>query len=239
MPELFRRIPTSAVAIYAHPDDPDVSCGGTVALWSESGCEVTVVVCTDGGKGTNDPCADGVALAERRSVESERAAAVLGVSHVEHLGYADGELADVATLRPRLVEVIRRRRPEVVLCPDPTAVFFGQEYFNHRDHRACGWAVLDAAAPAAALPLYYPEAGPPHQVAAVLLSGTLDPDVWVDISASISRKDEAVGCHLSQFPDGGSQARAAVRLGAERTGAEVGVAFAEAYRRLRLGSTGG
>jgi LmbE family N-acetylglucosaminyl deacetylase len=238
VPELFRRVPGSVVAIYAHPDDPDVSCGGTLAAWSEAGCEVTVVVCTDGDKGTNDPCAAGAALAERRAAESERAAAVLGVAHVERLRYADGELAEETALRSRLVEVIRRRRPEIVLCPDPTAVFFGQEYFNHRDHRACGWAALDAAAPAAALPLYYPETGPPHQVAAVLLSGTLDPDVWVDISRTIGRKDEAVGCHLSQFADGGSQARAAVRLGAARAGGEVGVEFAEAYRRLWLGSAG-
>ena len=97
-------------------------------------------------------------------------------------------------------------------------MFFGQDYFNHRDHRITGFAALDAVAPAAAMPLYFPEAGPAHQVSTVLLSGTLEPDVWVDISATVDRKGEAVGCHRSQFPDGGEWAATAVRLAAEDAG---------------------
>ena len=130
---------------------------------------------------------------------------------------------------------MRRFRPEVVLCPDPTAVFFGREYFNHRDHRMTGMAALDAVAPAAALPHYFPDAGPPHQVSTVLLSGTLGPDVWVDISGTVDLKGEAVGCHRSQFPDGVEWASTAVRLGAEDAGRQAGVAFAEGFRSLRLG----
>ena len=57
--------------------------------------------------------------------------------------------------------------------------------------------------PAAAMPHYFPDAGPAHQVSTVLLSGTLEPDVWVDISTTVDRKGEAVACHRSQFPDGG------------------------------------
>jgi LmbE family N-acetylglucosaminyl deacetylase len=133
------------------------------------------------------------------------------------------------------VGVVRRLRPDVVLCPDPTAVFFGQDYFNHRDHRATGWATLDAVSPAAALPHYVPEAGPAHQVSAVLLSGTLEPDVWVDVSATLATKEAAVTCHRSQFSDDGEWARTAVRLGAEEAGRRCGRAFAEGFRRLRLG----
>jgi LmbE family N-acetylglucosaminyl deacetylase len=101
--------------------------------------------------------------------------------------------------------------------------------------RVTGMAALDAVAPAAALPHYFPDAGPAHQVSSVLLSGTLEPDVWVDISATVDLKGAAVGCHRSQFPDGVEWASTAVRLGAEDAGRRAGVDFAEGFRRLRLG----
>jgi LmbE family N-acetylglucosaminyl deacetylase len=236
MAELFDEVPRRALAVYAHPDDPDVSCGGTLAAWSRAGCDVRVVLCTDGAKGTTEPSVDSRDLARRRAAEALEAAAVLGVAGEESLGYPDGELNDDLDLRRQLVEVVRRHRPEVVLAPDPAAMFFGQEYFNHRDHRVVGLAVLDAVAPAAALPLYFPEAGPAHQVGTVLLSGTLEPHVWVDISSTIEVKGAAVACHRSQFPDGGEWASAAVHLGAEDAGRQCGVRHAEAFRRLQLGA---
>jgi LmbE family N-acetylglucosaminyl deacetylase len=235
MAELLVETPARALAIYAHPDDPDVSCGGTLAVWAKAGCEVTVVLCTDGGKGSADPDRDLDSLVAQRVAEASEAGSLIGVAACQNLGYPDGELSDDAVLRQALVSAVRRVRPDVVLCPDPTAVFFGQEYFNHRDHRATGWAALDAVSPAAALPHYFPDAGSPHQVSMVLLSGTLEPDVWVDISATVDLKGEAVGCHRSQFPDGVEWASTAVRLGAEDAGRRAGVAYAEGFRRLRLG----
>jgi LmbE family N-acetylglucosaminyl deacetylase len=233
--ELVADVPRRALAIYAHPDDPEVSCGGTLAAWAKAGCEVTVLVCTDGGKGSPDPAGDEDGLAARRADEGADAAALLGLAARRNLGYPDGELTDDSAFRSALVAAIRGVRPEVVLCPDPTAVFFGQEYFNHRDHRMTGWAALDAVAPAAALPRYFPATGPAHQVDTVLLSGTLDPDVWVDITDTVDVKGDAVACHRSQFPDDGAWARTAVRLSAEDAGRQAGVAFAEGFRRLHLG----
>ncbi len=235
MSEPFGDVPRCALGIYAHPDDPDVSCGGTLAAWSARGCQVHVVICTDGGKGSADGTVATTELARRRAEEAADAAGVLGLADQVLLGYPDGELSDDGELRARLVAVVRRVRPEVVLCPDPTAVFFGQQYVNHRDHRITGWAVLDAVAPAAALPLYFPDAGPPHQVSTVLLSGTLEPDTWVDVTATVATKGRAVACHRSQFPDGEQWAAGAVRLRAEDAGRRCGVPFAEEFRRLRLG----
>jgi LmbE family N-acetylglucosaminyl deacetylase len=235
VPELVVEVPARALAIYAHPDDPDVSCGGTLAAWAAGGCEVRVLLCTDGGKGSPDPRVDPGALAASRAVEATEAGALLGVAGHDWLNYPDGELTDEPAFREALVAAVRHFRPEVVLCPDPTAVFFGQEYFNHRDHRVTGMAALDAVSPAAALPHYFPAAGPVHQVSTVLLSGTLDPDVWVDISKTVEVKGEAVGCHRSQFPDGAEWASTAVRLNAEDAGRRAGVPFAEGFRRLRLG----
>ena len=133
-----------------------------------------------------------------------------------------------------LVEWVRRLRPEVVCGHDPTAMFFGQEYFNHRDHRIAGAALLDAVSPAAALPLYFPDAGPAHQVATVLLSGTLEPDEWVDVSETIECKAAAVECHRTQFAEPGGWAGEAVRRRAEEEGRRAGVPFAEGFRRLTL-----
>lgn len=227
--------PEVVLAVYAHPDDADVAAGGTMARWARAGAQVHLVVCTDGGRGTTDATVSGSELVRRRAAELDAAAAVIGLRSHHVLGLSDGDLDDGPELRGELVAWVRRLKPRAVLGHDPTAVFFGQDYFNHRDHRAAGWALLDAVAPAAALPHYFPEAGPAHRPAVVYLSGTLEPDVWVDISESVEDKARAVECHRSQFPGEEPWAGEAVRLRAEEEGRRAGVAFAEGFRRLWLG----
>lgn len=223
------------LAVYAHPDDPDVSCGGTLASWSAAGAEVHVCVCCEGDKGSLDPATDPATLVEARKLEVEAAGRVLGISQHHFLGYPDGELGDSTSLRERLVELVRRVRPQTVLAPDPTAVFFGSGYINHADHRAVGWAVLDAVSPAAANPHYFPSLGAPHQVAELYLSGTLEPDDWVDITETLDTKAAALACHASQLGEGGEWLRNVVRQQAEDAGRLAGAAYAEAYRKLVLG----
>lgn len=226
-------IPDRALAVYAHPDDPEVGCGGTLARWAASGTEIHLVIANRGDKGSSDPSTDPDALAVRRAEEVGRAAEVLGLSGVEHLGYPDGDIDNDADLRARLVEIIRRRRPDAVIAADPTAVFFGDSYVNHRDHRELGWAVLDSVVPAAS-PLYVPGAGSAHQVALLLLSGTLEADAWVDISDVLDRKVAAVVCHESRL---GGDPQVVAELLEQRAGEEgqrSGLAHAEAFRRLRF-----
>jgi LmbE family N-acetylglucosaminyl deacetylase len=232
--QLLEAVPEKVLAIYAHPDDPDVSCGGTLARFAQQGAEVHVVLCTNGDKGTTDPTVAPGSLAVRRAEECDEAAKALGLTEQHVLGYRDGELTDDEAFRAELVAWIRRLRPTMVLCPDPTAVFFGEDYFNHRDHRIVGFAALDAVSPAAALPLYFPDAGPVHQVETVLLSGTLEPTVWVDVSTTIDDKAAAVSCHRSQFAGDSEWAAQAVRSRAAEDGRRAGVAYAEGFRRLRL-----
>jgi LmbE family N-acetylglucosaminyl deacetylase len=226
--------PEVALAIYAHPDDADVACGGTLARWAKGGTAVHLVVCTDGGKGTFDPKVKSEKLAAVRAAELEESSALIGLASVTNLGYPDGELVDSSAFRGALVERVRALRPDVVCGHDPTAMFFGQEYFNHRDHRIAGAALLDAVLPAAALPLYFPEAGPAHQVATMLLSGTLNPDEWVDVTDTIECKAAAVECHRTQFAEPGGWAGEAIRRRAEEEGRRAGVHFAEGFRRLTL-----
>jgi LmbE family N-acetylglucosaminyl deacetylase len=227
-------VPEVALAVYAHPDDADVACGGTLARWAKAGTSVHLVVCTDGGKGTTDPSTEPGKLVAIRAAELEESSALIGLASVANLGYPDGELVDSEAFRGLLVQWVRRLRPDVVCGHDPTAIFFGQEYFNHRDHRIAGAALLDAVVPAAALPLYFPAAGPAHQVTTVLLSGTLDPDVWVDVTETIECKAAAVECHRTQFAEPGGWAGEAVRLRAEEEGRRSGARFAEGFRRLTL-----
>ena len=230
-------IPARALAVYAHPDDPEISAGGTLARWAEAGAEVWVLITARGEKGTQDPDADLDALAARRIDETAAAAALLGFAGALHLGVRDGELEDDAELRASIVRVIREVQPEVVLCPDPTAVFFGDGYYNHRDHRVTGWATLDAVAPAAGNPHYFPEhiadGLTVHHVRAVYLSGTLEPNTWVDISETLERKIDALFCHASQLPDeAGEWFRDFLRERAEDAGAAAGVKYAEPFRKL-------
>jgi LmbE family N-acetylglucosaminyl deacetylase len=232
--------PASALAVYAHPDDPEISAGGTLARWAEAGAQVWVLITTRGDKGTPDPDADLEALARLRIEETAKASAQLGFADHFHLDYRDGELPDDLDLRAAIVRRVRELRPEVVLCPDPTAVFFGDAYFNHRDHRVTGWATLDAVAPAAGNPHYFrdqiDEGLPVHQVRAVYLSGTLEPNCWVDISDVLERKIDALFCHASQLTETGEWFREFLRDRAEEAGRAAGVRYAEGFRRLTLGS---
>jgi LmbE family N-acetylglucosaminyl deacetylase len=228
--------PGVVLAVYAHPDDADVGCGGTLARWAKDGTAVHLIVCTDGGKGTNDPGVQPKKLAADRAAELETSSALIGLTSVDNLGFRDGELTDSDEFRRTLVARVRELRPDIVCGHDPTSIFFGQDYFNHRDHRILGMALLDAVAPAAALPHYFPDAGPPHRVSTVLLSGTLEPDDWVDVSDTIETKAAAVECHRSQFAGQNGWAGEAVRQRAAEEGRRAGVGYAEGFRRLTLGA---
>jgi LmbE family N-acetylglucosaminyl deacetylase len=228
------------LAIGAHPDDVEFGAGATLAAWSAAGCTVAIAVLTDGSKGSWDPEVDPHDLASRRRDEQRAAAAELGAAEVVFLDYVDGELENTRGLRARLCELIRRARPDVVLGHDPW-----QRYQLHPDHRAAGMAVADAVV-AARDPLYFPdqvEAGlPPHRPAALLLWSPDEPNHWVDASATIEEKVAALLRHASQGgttmggADSGEAPRRAfaerIRARAAEVGAPVGLAAAEAFRRI-------
>ncbi|MDE3065659.1 MAG: PIG-L family deacetylase [Acidobacteriota bacterium] len=225
--------PRSALAVYAHPDDADVAAGGLLAQWAKDGCAVHLVVVCDGAKGSHAPV-DAAGLREARLGELAAAAQILGAASSTCLERPDGAVVNDEELRATLVGLVREHRPEVVVGPDPTAVFFGGVYVNHRDHRETGWALLDAVAPAAAMPLYFPERGPAHQVGHLLLSGTHEPDVVADVTATIELKVAAVLAHASQTAGDAEGIRRVVYERAEQAGRPVGVAYGEAFRSVDL-----
>lgn len=222
------------MAIYAHPDDADVAAGGVMAQWASQGCAVHLVVICDGSKGAHGSQTKPESLRDVRRAELQLAADLLGVNQVHSLEVPDGDVTNSDELRSTLVGLIRGVRPDVVLGPDPTATFFGGVYVNHRDHRETGWALLDAAAPAAAMPLYYPSQGPAHQVSWLLLSGTHEPDVAIDVTSTIDVKVKAVLAHHSQTGDDSAGISDVVRGRASQAGRPLGLSFAEAFRSVEL-----
>ena len=217
------------LAVYAHPDDADVACGGTLARWAKAGSAVHLVVCTDGGKGTADPGVEPKKLAAERAGELEAASALVGLASVENLGFPDGELTDSDELpahaggpgahgcAPTWCAATTRRPSSSARTTSTTATTASPAP-----------ALLDAVAPAAALPHYFPDAGPPHQVSTVLLSGTLEPDDWVDVGRH--HRDQGGGGGVPPEP-----VRRPGRLG-RRRGAPAGRGGGPAGRRgLRRG----
>ena len=147
----------SVLVVVAHPDDAEFMAAGTLAKWAREGKEVNYVVCTAGDKGTSDPNLSPSVLAEIRRKEQREACDRVGANELVFLGYEDGVLQNTLQLRRDVVRMIRRFRPDVVVCQDPTSRWSAQGYLNHADHRAAGDATLDAVYPSARDPHVFPD----------------------------------------------------------------------------------
>jgi LmbE family N-acetylglucosaminyl deacetylase len=230
-------VPQRALVISAHPDDLDFGCSGTVALWNRAGTAVTYVICTDGSKGSDDPSLSPEEIAATRQREQMAAARVVGVNAVDFLGFPDGELENSAELRRRLVETIRRVRPDVVVCQDPANRAFENFYVSHRDHRAAAEAAFDAVYPASGSPLFFPELAtgglPPHRVHSMMFFGTHAPNHWQDISSVMDLKLQAIFSHRSQLGHRGDLEQF-VRDRFRDAGKAAGYEYAEPFRRAEV-----
>jgi LmbE family N-acetylglucosaminyl deacetylase len=226
------------LCISAHPDDHEFTIAGSVARWAREGRDVVFCLVTSGAAGTNEytPSSDGLTPVRER--ESLAAAAVLGVKDVVFLGYQDGVVEPTLALRRDLTRVIRRVRPDVVVCSDPTVRWYGNEYLNHPDHRAAASAALDAVFPSAETRSIFPEllaeGLDPHKVKQVLISGAVPPDTWIDVSETLDVKCAALRAHASQVGPG-EWVDPLLRGWAAEAGKRAGLAFAETYRRMVLG----
>jgi len=226
-----------AVVITAHPDDAEFTVAGTVARWVREGKTVVYVICTDGSRGSNDPQVRPEHLVAIRRAEQEAAARILGVEEIVFLGYEDGSLEPTLALRRDLTRAIRRYRPDIVVCPDPTVRYYGDTYLNHPDHRAAGDAALDAVFPSAGTRYIFPEllaeGLEPHKVREVYIRGAVSPNLWVDISDTIELKIAALKKHESQVSRvQGWEER--VRARAQQAAAGQDMTYAETFKRIIL-----
>jgi LmbE family N-acetylglucosaminyl deacetylase len=205
---LLSRPPRRALVITAHPDDLELLLGGTLALLSQSGTELTVVDLTDGELGAHRRHA-----AELRQREQSEAAEILEYAHVEFLHLPDRELSDV-NVAAALWQVWLRVRPEAVFA-------FDAEHFpnrlRHPDHLAGGRAAMAMArASGGQVPLYF--------------YGTSRPDHVVDISPVIGQKVAAVQAHQSQLLIGRRLCGPGIRLLGRLQGKACGLVYAEGLR---------
>jgi LmbE family N-acetylglucosaminyl deacetylase len=197
-------VPQSAMIIVAHPDDIEYVCAGTLALWARAGARLSYVLCTSGEAGIEDPGISRDQAMAIREAEQRRAAEIVGAKEVIFLGEPDGLLEPTLALRRKLVREIRRFRPEVVICGDPTVIWLGPTLINHADHRAAAYAALDATWPAAGQPGLFRELEQEglraHRPRRLYITGWIQPgaDLRVDVTATLEVKAEALRAHASQ-----------------------------------------
>ncbi len=233
--------PERALTIGAHPDDAEFGAGGTLAWWAEAGCEITMLVMTDGSKGTWDPALQSSDLAHARRREQEEAADRLGASRVVMLEHVDGELETTMELRRELALWIRKIRPDVVLTHDPW-----QRYQLHPDHRATGFSAIDAVV-AARDHLFFPEqlvdGVGKHRPTWILLWSADEPNHWVNIEQYLDHKVAALLEHSSQgqttmadaqsSSDAAADFRRRIESWAHRVGRPADLELAEAFRAIK------
>lgn len=177
----------SVLAFGPHPDDVEIFCGGTLIRMADFGHETGVVDLTRGelaSRGTP----------ELRAKEAEASGAVLGLKYRENLGLPDGFVsADSREQLNKVVEVLRRRKPELVLVP------WIED--RHPDHAAAGALITKAVFFAGLLRF---ETDPPserfvpRQVLYYQLRHRFVPSFVADTSAAFERKKQAIACYESQ-----------------------------------------
>ena len=228
---------TRAMAVFAHPDDAEFGCGGTIAKWVAEGIEFVYVVATDGSKGSADPEMNADRLITMRRQEQRNAANVLGVKEIVFLENSDGYLEHTLALRKEIARAIRQYRPQRLITMTPYRSFSINSSVNHPDHLAVGDATLAAVYPTARDRLTFPElladGLEPYAVREVYVMGSDAPDTWIDISETLDRKIEALHQHASQIrsPETFERVRTRAREAAKGHDME----YAECFKKFILG----
>lgn len=229
-------VPESAMVIVAHPDDPEFSCGGTMARWAKAGTRICYVLCTSGDVGIAEPGMTRDKAAQIREEEQRQAAEITGVQELVFLREPDGMLLPTLELRKKIVREIRRFQPEVVVTGDPTRVWSGNSYINHPDHRAAGIAALDATFPAAGQPNLFEEIAEEgfqaYKPRKVYVTSWEQADLFVNIEETIDIKIAALRAHKSQMKDWDPEPRIKEWAAARGEGKEM--AYAESFRVITL-----
>jgi len=180
------------LALGAHPDDPEIGCGGSLALHAAAGDRVTVLYATAGEAGALGAPEDETAA--RRRAEAAEACAVLGAEAPVFLDFPDGRLAYAGyPLVAAIGRAVREVRPEIVYVHH-----LGDA---HPDHAALAAAAIDAVRRAGTP--HFPDLGDnPHQVGEIRLyevwTPLAEPATAVDITGVAERKGEAIRRHASQ-----------------------------------------
>jgi bacillithiol biosynthesis deacetylase BshB1 len=174
-------------AIGAHPDDVEISVGGTLAKLRSRGYSLALIDMTRGEMGTRG-------TPERRADEAAAAAQALGAVERVNLDLGDGVMENTLANRVKLVQVLRRLRPKIVLAP----------YWEdlHPDHSVAGRIACDIMYPLGFEK--FPAEGEPYRPGEFLFyleHFVREPSFIVDVSGFLEQKLRAVRCYASQLHD--------------------------------------
>jgi bacillithiol biosynthesis deacetylase BshB1 len=175
------------LAIAAHPDDVELTCGGVLVKAARVGHRTAIVDLTRGEMGTRGS-------PEIRSAEAAAAAEVMGVAHRLNAGFPDARLDNTDDTRRELVRIVRQLRPRVVILPFPVG--------RHPDHRIASELGRDSCFLASLA--NYPAEGDAHKPEKILYAlayreDPVKPSFVVDISGEFETKLAAIRCYASQF----------------------------------------
>jgi LmbE family N-acetylglucosaminyl deacetylase len=221
-----------AMVIAAHPDDLEFGCGGTIAKLARQGVEIRLVLLTSGDKGSHDPGVRPGQLATTREAEQRAAAEVLGIREVIFLRYADGVVENTLALRAQLAHLIRRHKPQIVFAIDPWKL-----YQLHPDHRAAGYAALDAIYAAREWNIFAEQLfgdEEPWRVSEVWLFWTDHADHYEDIGETVAIRVEALTKHVSQVGQRLDKLDENIRKRAQAVGEKANLAYAEEFKRIEF-----
>jgi N-acetylglucosamine malate deacetylase 1 len=221
------------LAFGVHPDDIELSCAGTLLTEKNNGKKVGVADLTQGELGTRG-------TPETRKEEAEKSAIILGLDIRENLEMADGFFRDDETNQRKIITVLRKYRPEIILCNAPDD--------RHPDHGRSAQLVTDAAFLSGLMKIETTdekgknqEAWRPKYVFNYIQDLYFKPDFVIDVSNVFDKKIEAIEAFTTQFYNPNSNDKApqtyisspefleSVINRAKMYGKMIGVKYAEGF----------
>ena len=225
------------LAFGAHPDDVELSCGGTILKEIHNGKTVGIIDLTKGELGTRG-------TVQTRATEASNAASILGVSFRKNLSFSDGFIANDKAHQLEVIKLVRHYQPEIVLC---NAIDD-----RHIDHGVASKLVSDACFLSGLIKIETKSLDSeavqapwrPKSIYHYIQWKPLEPDFVVDISDHIDKKMESVMAYSTQFYNPNSQDPEtpissknfvdSVRYRAADLGRLIGVGYAEGFNVERL-----
>ena len=211
------------LAVFAHPDDESLACGGTLARLIDAGARVVLLCASKGELGSlNGPEEPDEELGNTRARELREAAAVLGIAEVLIMDHPDGNLrwAHVTELHAQIVMALRHAKPSAVITFGEDGLYWHFDHIGVHERTTTAVGLMGAEAPA----LYYvtmpvgimraivtaasargwipPARGFWSLVPDAFGDGARPPTITVDVTDSVPRKLTAIRCHRSQMGAG-------------------------------------
>jgi LmbE family N-acetylglucosaminyl deacetylase len=222
------------LAIFAHPDDAEIVCAGTLLLLKKAGWAIHIATMTPGDKGTTE-----YSIEEISSIRKAEAAAAVSLVEGTYtcLGFEDIYLQYDSASVNRTTSLLRKLRPAVVFTASPADYMVDHEMTSKIVQTACFSAAIKNMnindAPLDYIPhLYYAD-----PVEAMDIYGrNIEPAIYVDITSTMEVKANMLACHKSQRSwlqshHGLDEYILSMKRYAEKRGQEINVRYAEGYRQ--------